>query len=181
MIVSAPDAPVISAVAQNRDAQRVISSSSSNRAASNRQGCHHGVVTASSNNGAASQTAIQRKRVIAFSQRDAVCISSSAEHNCVVRGVCCAAIGGTGNRRAIYLVIEGQQVSTAATHQRGVRNRSSNRETVITLTTMQVSAGDTSSDIDSVISAVRLDIGIRQRVAQLEAVLSLGHHKCSNC
>ena len=37
---------------------------------------------------------------------------------------------------------------------------------------MQIGAGDTSSDIDRVVSAVCLDIGIRQRVAQLKAVLS---------
>ena len=41
------------AVAQHRDAQRIISCTSSNRTASHRQSCNHGVATTSSNNGAA--------------------------------------------------------------------------------------------------------------------------------
>ena len=38
---------------------------------------------------------------------------------------------------------------------------------------MQIRTGDTSSDVDRIVSAIRLDISIRQRIAQLEAVLSL--------
>jgi hypothetical protein len=38
---------------------------------------------------------------------------------------------------------------------------------------MQICTSDASGDIDRVITAIRLDIGIRQRVAQLDAVLSL--------
>ena len=38
---------------------------------------------------------------------------------------------------------------------------------------MQVRASNTGSDVDSVVAAIRLEIGIRQRVAQLKAVLSL--------
>ena len=38
---------------------------------------------------------------------------------------------------------------------------------------MQICTSDTSSDIYCVVAAVRLDMSIGQRVAQLEAVLSL--------
>ena len=38
---------------------------------------------------------------------------------------------------------------------------------------MKIGAGDTSGDIYSVVSAICLDTGIRQRVAQLNAVLAL--------
>ena len=161
------------AVAQHRDAQRIVSSTSSNRAASNRQGCHHGVGTTSS-------TIVLLVRPL-FSDSES---SPSAKETlfalaAALNTIVSFAVSAVPPSEApaidapLYQIVEGQQVCTAATNQRGIRNRSGDRETVIALTAMQIGAGNTSSDIDRVVSAICLDIGIRQRVAQLDAVLSL--------
>ena len=54
-------------------------------------------------------------------------------------------------------IAEGQQVSTTTSDQSGIGDGASQGETIVTLTAMQETAFDTSSDINGVIATVSLN------------------------